>query len=121
MDNNNRIPGINIPQEVFDWYDEYAHGDIDRRTFMKRLATLGIAGLTSSTVAGTLLPDYALAEQVSFNDPDIKASYLEFDAPQGHGKGRGYLVVPAGVSTEKPAPGVLVAHENRGLNRMALS
>lgn len=116
MENNNRIPGINIPQEAFDWYDEYAHGDIDRRTFIKRLATLGIAGLTVSTIAGTLLPDYALAEQVSFNDPDIKASYLEFDAPQGHGKGRGYLVVPTGVSPEKPAPAVLVAHENRGLN-----
>ena len=110
------LTSINIPQEAFDWYDEYAHGDIDRRTFMKRLATLGIAGLTLSTLSGMLLPDYALAEQVSFNDPDIKARYLEFDAPTGHEKGRGYLVVPQGVSAENPAPAVLVAHENRGLN-----
>ncbi|MBN0989351.1 dienelactone hydrolase family protein [Amphritea pacifica] len=113
---NDKVANITIPQEAFDWYDEYAHGDIDRRTFMKRLATLGIAGLTLSTISGVLMPDYALAEQVSFNDPDIKASYVEFAAPEGHGKGRGYLVVPAGVSAEKPAPAVLVAHENRGLN-----
>ncbi|GGB84181.1 dienelactone hydrolase [Marinobacterium zhoushanense] len=105
-----------IPQEAFDWYDEYAHGDIDRRTFIQRLATLGLAGLTLNAVAGALLPNYALAEQVSFNDPDIKASYLEFDAPDGHGKGRGYLVVPSGVTAENPVAGVLVAHENRGLN-----
>lgn len=110
------LANINIPQEAFDWYDEYAHGDIDRRTFLKRLATLGIAGLTLSTLSGVLIPDYALAEQVSFNDPEIKASYVEFDAPEGHEKGRGYLVVPAGVSAENPAPAVLVAHENRGLN-----
>jgi len=110
------LANIDIPQEAFDWYDEYAHGDIDRRTFIKRLATLGIAGLTLSTLSGVLLPDYALAEQVSFNDPDIKARYLEFDAPTGHEKGRGYLVVPQGVSAEKQAPAVLVAHENRGLN-----
>jgi len=112
----NPLSGYTIPQEAFDWYDEYAHGDIDRRTFMQRLATLGIAGLTLNAVAGALLPNYALAEQVSFNDPDIKAGYLEFDAPDGHGKGRGYLVVPSGVSADTPAPGVLVAHENRGLN-----
>lgn len=107
---------LTIPQEAFDWYDEYAHGDIDRRTFMKRLATLSVAGLTLNAVAGALLPNYAQAEQVSFNDPEIKAQYLEFDSPEGYGRGRGYLVVPTGVTAEKPAPGVLVAHENRGLN-----
>nr|WP_104002987.1 MULTISPECIES: dienelactone hydrolase family protein [Marinobacterium] len=105
-----------IPQEAFDWYDEYAHGDIDRRTFLQRLGTLGIAGLGIAAVSRGLMPNYALAEQVSFNDPDIKASYIEFDAPQGHGRARGYLVVPAGVTAESRAPAVLVAHENRGLN-----
>lgn len=114
--NNKQISIGKIPQEAFDWYDEYAHGDIDRRTFMQRLGTLGIAGLSLSTLSGVLLPNYALAEQVSFNDPDIKASYVEFDSPEGHGKGRGYLVLPTGVNADKPAPGVLVAHENRGLN-----
>jgi len=61
-----------------------------------------------------LIPNYALAEQVSFNDPDITATYQEFDSPDGHGRGRGYLVVPANI--EKSAPAVLVVHENRGLN-----
>ncbi|NLQ16661.1 dienelactone hydrolase family protein [Marinomonas sp. M1K-6] len=105
-----------IPQEAFDWYDEYAHGDIDRRTFLSRLGTLSITGLTLSTVAGALTPNYALAEQISFNDPDISASYVEFPAPNGHGTGRGYLVIPKNVNADNKAPAVLVAHENRGLN-----
>jgi carboxymethylenebutenolidase len=105
-----------IPQEAFDWYDEYAHGDIDRRTFLSRLGALSVAGLTLSVVAGALTPNYALAEQVSFNDPDITASYVEFDTPNGHGKGRGYLVIPKNVDSSNKAPAVLVAHENRGLN-----
>ena len=103
-----------IPQEAFDWYDEYAHGDIDRRTFMTRLAGLAITGLTIGAVSTALLPNYALAEQVSFNDEAIKASFLEFDSPQGNGVGRGYLVRPTQV--EGKAPAVLVVHENRGLN-----
>ncbi|RBP51018.1 dienelactone hydrolase family protein [Arenicella xantha] len=105
---------IAIPQEAFDWYDEYAHGDIDRRTFLARLGTLAIVGLSASTIAAALIPDYALAEQVSFNDPDIRAEYTTFSTPKGHGEGRGYLVVPQG--NEKPMPTVLVVHENRGLN-----
>ncbi len=105
---------IEIPQEAFDWYDEYAHGDIDRRTFLTRLGTLAIAGLSMSVLTAALTPNYALAEQVSFNDPDITASYLEFDSPQGHGKGRGYWVQPKGLTGK--APMVLVVHENRGLN-----
>ncbi|MCV2403867.1 dienelactone hydrolase family protein [Marinomonas sp. C2222] len=113
---NLALSAQDIPQEAFDWYDEYAHGDIDRRTFLSRLGTLSVAGLTLSVVAGALTPNYALAEQVSFNDPDITATYVEFDTPNGHGKGRGYLVVPKNVSAENKAATVLVAHENRGLN-----
>ena len=105
---------IKIPQEAFDWYDEYAHGDIDRRTFMSRLTTLVGAGLTMSLLTSALIPNYALAEQVSFNDPDIKASFEVFESPDGHLEGRGYLVKPAGLSGK--APCVLVVHENRGLN-----
>ncbi|MBJ7538689.1 dienelactone hydrolase family protein [Marinomonas transparens] len=100
-----------IPQEAFDWYDEYAHGDIDRRTFLARLAAIG---LTSAAVAGGLIPNYALAEQVSFNDADIVASYAEFDSPDGLGSGRGYLVLPKNRPAKTAA--VLVVHENRGLN-----
>jgi len=54
-----------IPQEAFDWYDEYAHGMIDRRTFLTRLSTLATVGLTTSVLLSALLPNYALAEQVS--------------------------------------------------------
>ncbi|ENY6170358.1 dienelactone hydrolase family protein [Vibrio fluvialis] len=103
-----------IPQEAFDWYDEYAHGLIDRREFMRRLTGLVALGFTMSVLTSALLPNYALAEQVSFNDPKIKATYVEFDSPKGHGKGRGYLVMPAEIKGNLPA--VLVVHENRGLN-----
>lgn len=103
-----------IPQEAFDWYDEYAHGLIDRRTFMSRLAGLAAIGFSMSALTAALMPDYAKAEQVSFNDSDIRATYVTFPSPEGHGEGRGYLVTPAGL--EGAAPAVLVVHENRGLN-----
>lgn len=103
-----------IPQEAFDWYDEYAHGIIDRRTFLNRLATLSAAGISMSLLLEALTPDYAKAEQVSFNDPDIKAIYSTFESPNGHGEGKGYLVAPANVDTKVPS--ILVIHENRGLN-----
>ena len=103
-----------IPQEAFDWYDEYAHGFISRRIFMTRLSTLTTAGLTMGALLPLLMPDYAQADQVSFNDPDITARYETFLSPSGHGEGRGYLVSPAGLSAKAPA--ILVVHENRGLN-----
>ena len=102
---------VEIPQEAFDWYDEYAHGGMDRREFLGKLA---VAGLTMAAVSGALLPDYALAEQVSFNDDGITASYATFESPEGLGEGRGYLVMPKNL--EGKAPVVLVVHENRGLN-----
>jgi carboxymethylenebutenolidase len=107
-------PSHPIPQEAFDWYDEYAHGLIDRRTFMNRLGTLTSAGFTMGMLLPALLPDYAAAEQVSFNDEAIKASYQTFPSPKGHGEGRGYLVTPRPL--EGKVPVVLVVHENRGLN-----
>ena len=103
-----------IPQEAFDWYDEYAHGGMDRRTFMKKLGTLAAVGYSMAVLTSALLPNYALAEQVSFNDSDIVASYEVFDAPKGHGEGRGYLVKPTTKMANYPV--VLVIHENRGLN-----
>lgn len=103
-----------IPQEAFDWYDEYAHGLIDRRTFLARLSTLAAAGFSMSMLSSALLPNYAFAEQVSFNDSDIKAQYATFASSKGHDEGRGYLVKPASLAGK--APVVLVVHENRGLN-----
>jgi carboxymethylenebutenolidase len=103
-----------IPQEAFDWYDEYAHGVINRREFLSRLAGLTALGFTMTTLTATLLPNYALAEQVSFNDPDITASYKTFSSPQGHQEGQGYLVEPKNQQGKLSV--VLVIHENRGLN-----
>ena len=103
-----------IPQEAFDRYDEYAHGVIDRRTFMSRLSTLAAAGFTMNVLLSALMPNYANAEQVSFNDSEIKARYAVFPSPSGHGEGRGYLVTPTALKGKGAA--VLVVHENRGLN-----
>jgi carboxymethylenebutenolidase len=103
-----------IPQEAFDWYDEYAHGLIDRRTFIERLSTLGAVGFSLGTLLPALMPNYAEAAQVSFNDPEITPRYVTFPSPEGHGEGQGYLVTPSELAG--PVPSVLVVHENRGLN-----
>ena len=81
---------------------------------MTRLSTLTAAGFSLNMLLSALMPNYARAEQVSFNDPDIKAQYVTFPSPKGHKEGRGYLVTPT--SLEGKAPVVLVIHENRGLN-----
>jgi carboxymethylenebutenolidase len=114
MNNTKQLKPEQIPQQAFDWYDEYAHGDINRRTFMTRLGSLSVAGLSLGLISSALIPDYAKAEQISFNDPDIKATYEEFKSPDGHGKGNGYLVMPSKLVGK--APTVIVVHENRGLN-----
>jgi carboxymethylenebutenolidase len=112
--NNEKNTTNHIPQEAFDWYDDYAHGGMDKRTFMKKLGSLAAVGYSMTFLTSALMPNYALAEQVSFNDEDITASYEQFDSPDGYGKGQGYLVKP---TTEKANyPVVLVIHENRGLN-----
>ncbi|WP_137227170.1 dienelactone hydrolase family protein [Shewanella sp. MEBiC00475] len=103
-----------IPQQAFDWYDSYAHGGMDRRTFIGKLGSLVALGYSMSVLTSALLPNYALAEQVSFNDSDIKATYTNFDSPLGYGKAQGYLVEPTNKSGLLPV--VLVVHENRGLN-----
>jgi carboxymethylenebutenolidase len=100
-----------IDRRVFELYDEYCHGKIDRRTFLARAAVVTVGGLA---MAHALLPQYAKAQTISFTDPRIKASYVTYDSPGGtSGKMRGYLVQPAGTG---PFPSVLVIHENRGLN-----
>src|SRR5215208_798759 len=100
-----------IDQQVFDLYDEYCHGRIERREFMRRAAAMGGAALIA---AQGLLPNYAKAQTISFTDSRIKASYVTYPSPGGNGdKMRGYLVQPAG---NGPWPAVLVIHENRGLN-----
>ena len=78
-----------IPQEAFDWYDEYVHGLIDRRTFISRLAGLGALGFSMSVLTSSLLPNYAEAEQISFNDPDLKATFAKFRQSVAGGDRRG--------------------------------
>ena len=100
-----------IDQRVFDLYDEYCHGRIDRRTFLSRAAAVTVGGLA---MAQAMLPHYARAQTVSFTDDRIKARYVTYPSPGGNsGQMRGYLVAPAG---QGPFPAVLVIHENRGLN-----
>jgi carboxymethylenebutenolidase len=100
-----------IDQQVFDLYDEYCHGGIDRREFLRRAGALGIAGLA---IAQGLLPQYARAQTISFTDRRIKATYVSYPSPGGNsGTMRGYLVQPSG---QAHSAAVLVIHENRGLN-----
>src|SRR6476620_1924929 len=99
-----------IDQRVFDLYDEYCHGRIDRRTFLKQAAVVA-GGLA---MAQALMPRYAEAQTISFTDARIKARYVTYPSPGGNsGTMRGYLVQPAG---NGPFPSVVVFHENRGLN-----
>ena len=103
-----------IDQRVFDLYDEYCHGGIDRREFLERAAALTVGGVSALAMAQSLLPRYALAQTISFTDQRIKARYVTYPSPGGNsGIMRGYLVQPAG---QGPFPAVLVIHENRGLN-----
>src|SRR5262245_27662659 len=103
-----------IDQRVFDLYDEYCHGDIDRRQFLQRAAVLTIGGVSALAMAQSLLPRYAEAQTISFTDQRIKALYVTYPSPGGtSGTMRGYLVQPSG---KGPFPAVLVIHENRGLN-----
>ncbi len=101
---------IQIDQRVFDLYDEYCHGQIDRRRFLSACAAIA-GGLA---MAHALMPNYARAQTISFTDPRIKATYVTYDSPGGtSGQMRGYLVQPTG---QGPFGTVLVIHENRGLN-----
>jgi carboxymethylenebutenolidase len=103
-----------IDQRVFDLYDEYCHGHIDRREFLQRASALTVGGVSALAMAQALLPRYAAAQTVSFTDQRIKAKYVSYPSADGtSGTMRGYLVQPSGAG---PFPAVLVIHENRGLN-----
>ena len=100
-----------IDDRIYDLYDEYCHGRIDRRQFFERAAAVTITGVA---MANALLPDYANAQEVLFTDERIKANWVDYPSPGGNsGEMRGYLVQPVG---EGPFPAVIVMHENRGLN-----
>ncbi|MFC3607246.1 YghX family hydrolase [Stutzerimonas tarimensis] len=109
-----RLTAKDFDPELLELYDFYAHGKLSRREFLDRAAAFTLCGLTATTLLDSLLPDYALARQVDFTDPEIIPEYIAYPSPNGHGEVRAYLVRPANVSGK--VPGVVVAHENRGLN-----
>ena len=109
-----RMTAKDFHPELLELYDFYAHGMITKRQFLDRAGKFAVGGVTAAALLSMLSPDYALAEQVSFNDETILPEYITYPSPNGNGEVRGYLVRPAGEAAALPA--VLVVHENRGLN-----
>jgi len=110
----NRNKASDFDQELLNLFDQYVHGAIDRRGFLDRAARFAVGGLTATALLDALNPKFAEAEQVPKDDRRLKTEYLEYPSPKGSEKTRGYLVRP--VTAKGKLPGVLVVHENRGLN-----
>jgi carboxymethylenebutenolidase len=109
-----RKKASDFPQELLDLFDHYVHGEISRRDFLNGAAKYAIGGLTAAAIWESLRPNYALAEQVSKDDKRLKTGYETVPSPQGNSSIKGYFVRPS--NAEGKLPGVLVIHENRGLN-----
>jgi carboxymethylenebutenolidase len=108
-----RQKASDFDQELLDLYDSYAHGLIERREFLSKAAKFAVGGIAAAALLESLSPNYALAKQVAEDDPRIEGGFVDYASPDGHGTIRGYLVRPAGGG---PRGGVVVVHENRGLN-----
>ena len=100
--------------EVLRWFDKYVHGQTDRRGFFNGVAKYAAGGVSASMLLDALNPRFAEAQQIAKDDKRISGKFVEYASPDGSGKMRGYLVAPANASGK--LPGVLVVHENRGLN-----
>ena len=109
-----RKKASDFPPEVLKLFDGYVHGALDRREFLDRAAKFAVGGFTAAAMLESLRPNYAFAQQVAKDDARIKAEYVTYPSPQGSGTMRGYLARPANASGK--LPGILVIHENRGLN-----
>lgn len=109
-----RKKATDFPQELLNLFDRYVHGDIERREFLDSAKKFAVGGVTATALWEALKPNYAWAQQVPKDDSRIKTEYVNVPSPQGNGSIRGYLVRPAKSSGK--LPGVLVVHENRGLN-----
>ncbi|MBT8278486.1 MAG: dienelactone hydrolase family protein [Bacteroidia bacterium] len=103
-----------INPEVFDLYDDYAHNKLDRRQFVEKLSLYAIGGITVPTLLSSVLPNYADSILVKQDDPRLKSEYIIYDSPKGGGEIRGLLSFPSDTKTK--LPGIVVVHENRGLN-----
>lgn len=109
-----RLTAKDFAPELLELYDYYAHGTISKREFLNRAAKFAVGGLTATTILASMRPNYALAQQVPPTDPAIVANYVNYPSPKGNGTVRAYLVKPA--KSEGTVPGIVVVHENRGLN-----
>lgn len=109
-----KLKNSDLGQEVFDLFDDYVHSGIDRREFMDRLSQYAVGGLTAAAIYDYLAPKYATAQQVKPDDPRLNSEYIEYESPKGGGKIRGLLTRPA--DNKEKLPGIVVVHENRGLN-----
>ncbi|RJT23381.1 YghX family hydrolase [Buttiauxella izardii] len=109
-----RLTAKDFPPELLEYFDFYVHGKISKREFLDIAGKFVVGGLSAVALGTLLTPNYAFATQVEFTDPDIVAEYIEYPSPQGHGKVRAYMVRPAKATGK--VPGVVVVHENRGLN-----
>ena len=109
-----RKKASDYPQELLNLFDRYVHGELDRRGFLDQARHFATAGLTAAAILESLQPNYAWAQQVPKGDSRLKVDYATVPSPEGNGGIRGYLARPA--SSAGKLPGVLVIHENRGLN-----
>jgi carboxymethylenebutenolidase len=109
-----RKKASDFPQEVLNLFDRYVHGGISRREFLEGAGKFAVGGMTAAAMFESLKPNYAWAQQVAKDDKRIKTEYASCPSPQGNGTIRGYLVRPA--NARGKLPGVIVVHENRGLN-----
>ncbi len=109
-----RPTSADFDQELLNLYDDYAHGRVDRRGFFERASRFAVGGITVGALLEALTPNYAFAQQVPKDDQRIATESAEYPSPKGAGKMRGYLAKPAGATGK--LPGVVVIHENRGLN-----
>jgi len=109
-----RLKARDFDQGLLDLFDQYVHGGINRREFLDRAKVFAVGGLTAAGLLEALSPQYALAQQVAPDDERIQAGYIEYESPQGYGTVKGLLAQPANASGK--VAGVVVVHENRGLN-----
>jgi carboxymethylenebutenolidase len=109
-----RKKATDFDPEVLALFDQYVHGGISRRGFLDRAQRYAVGGLTAVSLLEALSPRYLEGQQIRPEDDRLEARYVEYDSPQGYGKVKGYLVRPAGATGK--LPGVVVIHENRGLN-----
>ncbi|ANE50857.1 dienelactone hydrolase family protein [Flavisolibacter tropicus] len=110
----NEIKKEDVKQEVFDLYDDYAHNRVSRRDFMQKLSLYAVGGLTVTSLMSFLMPDYKGSLQIKSDDPRIKSEYITYESPKGGGKIKALLSMPA--DNKKKLGGIVVVHENRGLN-----